>query len=176
MRRHLAMGRPEWQSAILAKVQETLTGDSFWRSKFDAAKVNIHLSVFNSPYLDYILEGKKTVESRFSVVRCAPYGRVEEGDLLLLKESSGPVVGVCAVDRVWFYELDPATFEEIRETFSELLCADDADFWNSRRRAQYATLMQVAHAIRIDPIDCDKRDRRGWVVLDPQTKQQELHL
>ena len=136
----------------------------------------LHLSVFNPPYLDYILEGRKTVESRFSVVRCAPYGRVDEGDLLLLKQSSGPIVGVCMVDRVWSYELEPSTFDEIRDTFAEMLCAEDPKFWDMRQRAQYATLMRISHATAINPVHCEKRDRRGWVILSSDLQQRELAL
>lgn len=168
------MHQATWQDATISNVQNTLTSDEFWRSRLQSSNIKIHLSVFNPPYLDYILEGRKTVESRFSVVRCAPYGRVDEGDLLLLKQSSGPIVGVCMVDRVWSYELDPSTFDEIRDTFAETLCAEDPDFWNTRQGAQYATLMRVSHATAIEPIACEKRDRRGWVILGSTLRQEEL--
>jgi hypothetical protein len=37
------------------------------------------------PYLGYILEGKKTIESRFSKPLIPPYRRVALGDVVLLK-------------------------------------------------------------------------------------------
>lgn len=166
----------DWQDATVSKVKNSLITDEFWRSKLQSSNIRLHLSVFNPPYLDYILEGRKTVESRFSVVRCAPYGRVDEGDLLLLKQSSGPIVGVCMVDRVWSYELEPSTFDEIRDTFAKMLCAEDPKFWDTRQRAQYATLMRISHATAIDPVHCEKRDRRGWVILTSDLQQRELAL
>lgn len=164
-----------WQDETLSSLERTLMGNGVWGEALQSG-VRIHLCVFAPPYLDYILEGKKTVESRFSVVRCAPYGQVEVGDLLLLKQSAGPIVGVCLVDRVWSYELDPSTFDEIRKVFSQSLCAEDPTFWDVRQRAQYATLMRVSHATKLDPIACDKRDRRGWVVLKPRASQHALSL
>lgn len=166
----------DWKDATISNVMKILIKDKFWSSKLQSTDTQTHLSVFNPPYLDYILEGRKTVESRFSVVRCAPYGRVSNGDLLLLKQSSGPIVGICIVDRVWSYELDTSTFDEIRDKFSTLLCAEDPEFWNSRKRAQYATLIRVGHAMAIAPVPCQKRDRRGWVVLNSDVRQQELEI
>lgn len=172
----MTRNQPEWQKNTLSNVLDTLANNVFWRTRLTSTNINIHLSIFNPPYLDYILEGKKTVESRFSIVRCAPYGRVDVDDLLLLKQSSGPIVGVCRVDRVWSYELDPLTFDEIRDKFSGMLCADGSNFWDSRKRAQYATLMRICDATKIKPIACEKRDRRGWVILGSSPKQQEFTL
>ena len=126
----------------------------------------IHLAVFVEPYLQYVLEGTKTLESRFSKNRCAPYERVDAGDLLLLKRSGGPVTGVCRVARVWFYELNPTCRKQIRAKFAKQLCAQDDDFWEARRDAVYATIMEVADVRSIDPVPCNKRDRRGWVILN----------
>ena len=136
----------------------------------------VHLAVFNPPYLEYILDGRKTVESRFSVVRCAPFEQVVAGDVMLLKTAAGPITGLCVIDRVWFYSLEPDTWDEIRQTFTDMLCAHDPDFWKSRERARYASLMRVGRPTRLEPFDCAKRDRRGWVVMSDSTSQPELAL
>lgn len=58
-----------------------------------------HLAIFTGPFLDLVLEGKKTIESRFSKVRCAPYGVATEGDIVLMKKAGGLVIGKFTVSR-----------------------------------------------------------------------------
>lgn len=127
-------------------------------------EVALHLAVFVEPYLSYILDGSKTVESRFSVRSIAPHGRIAEGDVILLKATSKPIVGWCRAGAVWDYELDPSSWIEIQDRFAASLRAQDG-FWESRQAAQFATLIKVEDVNRTAPSPVDKRDRRGWVVL-----------
>lgn len=126
--------------------------------------VALHLAVFVEPYLSFILDGTKTVESRFSTRWIAPHGRISEGDVILLKATGKPIVGWCRAGTVWDYELDPTSWTEIRDRFAAPLRAQDG-FWESRQTAQFATLIKVEDVHPIAPISVDKRDRRGWVVL-----------
>ena len=127
--------------------------------------VGVHLGIFVEPYLGFVLDGSKTIESRFGVQRCAPHGRVVVGDVLLLKKVGGPVIGACRIAETWFFDLQKVSLDFIREQFARPLCADDPAFWEQRARATLATLMRIEHVTRIDPIHVDKRDRRGWVTL-----------
>jgi hypothetical protein len=122
--------------------------------------------VFVDPFLDFIIDGTKTVESRFSATRCAPYRAVEPGDLVLLKRSAGPIVGLAEVSEVWYYKLDSGAWETIRRRFGPLLRVDDPSFWDRRASSCFATLMRLDRVETISPLGCGKRDRRGWVVLD----------
>jgi ASC-1-like (ASCH) protein len=145
--------------------------DAFWQERltkflFDGSSPNtVHLAIFVEPYLKFILEGKKTVESRFSSHRCAPYHQVQVGDILLLKRSSGPVVGLCEVASVWFYKLDPDSWDNIKKEFAKDLCIQNPSFWEARRHASYATLIRIRHVLPIKPASFPKYDRRGWVLL-----------
>lgn len=128
-----------------------------------------HLAIFNPPFLDLILEGRKTLEGRFSKVRCAPFGVVEKGDVVLMKESGGPVRGSFVVAHVESFEnLASEKFEELEMRYGTALCADaDPQYWERRRACPYATLLQVAQPHRFErPFPFPKKDRRGWVVLD----------
>jgi ASC-1-like (ASCH) protein len=127
----------------------------------------LHLAIFVEPYLRYILEGKKTVESRFSERRVAPYESVRRDDVILLKKSGGPIVGLCQATDIWYYELDPQSWRNIRTGFSKMLCAQDPDFWNQRKSAEFATLIRLTNVLKINPFKYVKSDRRGWVVLKP---------
>ncbi len=134
---------------------------------------SIHLAVFIEPYLSFVLEGKKTIDSRFSVHRHAPFEQVRKGDLLVLKQSSGPICGVCRVSHAWYYRLDPTTWSEI-ERYASALCMDDSAFWAKKREASFATLIRLEDVIRIPEIAINKVDPRGWVVLKDVKRQRSL--
>jgi dephospho-CoA kinase len=165
--------RRESQPSPFDLLRRAVKGDEFWEGYLRPLQsgrrhsYSVHLAVFVEPYLTHVLEGRKTVESRFSAVRCAPYHRVSRGDVVLLKASGGPVMGLCLVGQTWFYQLDPRSWRTIRKEFTLALCAQDPAFWEIRQRAAYATLMQVENVRRIDPLPWTKRDRRGWVVVRP---------
>ena len=128
-----------------------------------------HLAIFSPPFPDLILEGRKVVEGRFSKVRCIPFGVVQEGDLVLMKESGGLVKGSFVVAKVESFEkLTREKLKELEACYSESLCADaDPQYWQRRRASKYATLMYVIEPTRFaKSFPFPKKDRRGWVVLD----------
>lgn len=159
------------QPDLIADLLRAVSGDPFWEKYLgriisdNSAPYSLHLAIMVEPFLQFVLSGRKTIESRFSVHRCAPYGYVEKGDVILLKRTGGPIVGLCQVSHRWLYQLDPESWNFIREKFTEALCANSSDFWKERERALFATLMRVCHVRPIIPIKFEKRDRRGWVVL-----------
>ena len=163
-------------ATIVSLLRERLANDPAWHGLLQRdAQGNpsgLHLGVFVEPFLQYVLEGKKTIESRFSRRPIAPYRSVSPGEVVLLKASGGPIVGVAQVDEVWNFELDPASWRRIRRDYADALCAQDPHFWVERSRARYATLMALGAVRRIDPFRFPKRDRRGWVCLgtDAQRK------
>jgi hypothetical protein len=161
----------KWCRDIVREVFSAVRGDLFWERYLEGLAANavveqsLHLAVLKEPYLEFILRGEKTVESRFSRRRCAPYNVVTEGDVLILKRQSGPVLGLCRVAQAWFYELDPGSWKTIREDFTAALRAEDPEFWRDREGASFATLMSIDQIKRLPAIGCGKRDRRGWVLL-----------
>ena len=46
-----------------------------------------HIAILRKKYFNLILSGKKTIESRFSYNKIAPYKQVEVGETIYLKES-----------------------------------------------------------------------------------------
>ena len=155
-----------WSRPLLERVEIALDQPSGQKRVFDlSAPVRVHLAIFVEPYLSLVIDGKKTIESRFGVHMCAPHGRVSPNDLLLLKRASGPVIGVCQVAKTWFFDLRTTALDGIRERFARQLCAEDPAFWLAREHASYATLMKIDRVTAIEPIAVQKRDRRGWVVV-----------
>lgn len=155
----------------LPGLAESLRSDPHWRPRIEEISAHqldpssVHLAVMQEPYLSFILSGQKTIESRFSINRIAPFNRVRKRDILLLKRSAGEIMGICEVNQVWFYKLNPNSWTELVDRFSEGICPVDSSFWLSKSRADYATLMQVRHVKPIEGVKFHKADRRGWVVL-----------
>ena len=89
-----------WTTSLFSAISDRLHHRPCWQ---DTLRLNsssehaIHLAVFIEPTLQFVLDGKKKVESRFSLNRCAPYKAVDEGDLILIKRSGGPIVAVAEV-------------------------------------------------------------------------------
>ena len=166
--------RPTAQGVLdLDLLRTALAHDQFWApylADVDARGGGIHVAVFVEPFLRYVLDGRKTIESRFGTRRTAPYGLVETGDIVLLKASGGPIVGLCQATRVWYYRLHARAWREIRERFGPALAVDNEEtFMVARQHAAFATLIQLANVREIPRIPVTKRDRRGWVVLRDST-------
>jgi hypothetical protein len=169
-----------WSSSLLSRVEKTLQDRPHWGNQNTSIgqvgkkEKSIHLAVFVEPFLQFLLQGRKTVESRFSIHRRAPFGCVNSGDLVLIKESGGPVVAIAEVSKVWYYQLDESAWDVIRSRFSQQLCVEDPEFWKSKASSCFATLMQFARIDKLEPVSCSKKDRRGWVVLGGPDRQPEL--
>lgn len=129
-----------------------------------------HLAIFTQPWLDLILDGKKTIDSRLSKVRCAPYRKINAGDVVYMKESVGFVKGEFTVSKVETYEdLTPDTLQDIysryhREIFVDLGLQGFREKWLT---SKYATLLHITDVHTYEnPIPFSKKDRRAWMLLD----------
>jgi len=123
-----------------------------------------HLVVLKGPYLDAALAGTKRVESRLSRTRCAPFGQVAPGDVLLLKESCGPLRACARAGRVLTYaNLAPADVEELRRRHNHLI-AGPAAYWRDKRRARFATLvwLEEVEPVPLGLFDVPKLHGAGW--------------
>ena len=164
----MVAGRVTLTEDLVASLKQSTNGHSFWKRHLEGlsastpSSFSIHLAVLLEPYLRFILEGSKTVESRFSKKRIAPFKLVDRGDVVLLKRSAAKAIsGVCLVSNVWFYQLDLNTWRQIRDEFTSVLRAEDPSFWEQRKSAQFATLMKISQVQALPPIEIPKRDRRS---------------
>lgn len=124
-----------------------------------------HLAVLTKPYLEKIITGQKTIESRFSKSRIPPFYRVRTGDIVFLKEVSGPIHAVALASLVQFFgPLKAGEAEQIMENYQEGLQLD-SDFKSSKQDSLYATLISFEEVLPIKPLHLIKLDRRPWVVL-----------
>ena len=155
-------------AGLIGHLAENLGIDPAWRPALDClgcGQAMLHLAVLTGPFLDLLLDGSKTVESRFSRVRCAPYGVLRPGHVVAVKRPGGPVVGAFEAGHVRSYQLTPRKVSEIREEFSKRICASEDAFWDQRTDCAYATLVNVIRPRTLPGMSFPKRDRRGWAVL-----------
>lgn len=126
---------------------------------------NCHLVILKKPYLDAILAGSKTIESRFTMTRRTHFGRVLPGDKLFLKESSGPVCATAKVAAVKNFEnLTPQQIIEIKQQYNHYIKGSE-EYWHSKADCRFGVLVWLKDVEPIEPVRIRKKDWRAWVVL-----------
>lgn len=123
-----------------------------------------HLGVFCEPYLNYMMKGIKTIESRFSKDKRAPYSRISNKDIVFIKKSSGPIVGYFTIKSVKFFELSKTDMEYIKENYSKELAVSETFFIEKKNR-KYATLIFIDEVIPLIPFKIHKTGMSSWIVL-----------
>lgn len=162
MRSKRAAERSSWFIDLHSKI---IVKDGASTGKIQIAENNgLHLAVFSEPFLSLLLSNRKTADIRMSQARCAPFGTVHTGDIVLIKEVSGPIRAAATVSKVHSFLTAVTSISKIRDMYGKMLCAPDA-FWSRRKAAKYATVIELEHVWMIEPITVPKRDRRAWVSL-----------
>lgn len=150
------------EKRMLAELQTATQSHTDW-TKLDLTKApNIHVAVMSEPFLSYVFSGKKTVESRFSINKIAPYGKAQTGDIVFMK--AGPIVGCFTISWVKTFDLQEYPITEIAKEFGIQIRGDEA-FWRHKSAKHYATLMGITDTQRLTPIKITKLDRRAWMTL-----------
>lgn len=109
----------------------------------------IHVAVVHPRYADAILAGTKTVESRLSMVRCDPYRAIFSGERLYFKAKGGAVLATTVAGRVEFADgLSPRKVAALRRRFGAAVAAD-ADYWEAKRSACFATFIDLMDVERV---------------------------
>lgn len=122
----------------------------------------IHLGIFTKPYLNYMLDGKKTIESRFSQKKILPYNQISKDDIVIVKESSGNVLAYFTIKNVLFFDLTLTTIDEIKSKYSKELCVDE-NFWISKKNSRYATLIFIDNIVKLNPFHISKKGMQTWI-------------
>jgi hypothetical protein len=124
---------------------------------------SLHLAVMTGPYLKLIVEGVKTVESRFHKVRSAPLNTVTAGDLVVFKPAGQPVSHVASVERATYLDLSHTSLDRVRSAWQERIADSSDSFWTARADARWLSLVEIAWVVDMPALTLRKRDRRGWV-------------
>lgn len=123
-----------------------------------------HLGIFTEPVLSYMMEGKKTIESRFSKNKIAPYNKIDKNDIVLIKRSGGEVIGYLTIKDILFFDLNTTSISSIKEKYNEYLCVDEA-FWEQKKESNYATLIIIDKVNKLKPFKINKKGMQTWIIL-----------
>lgn len=121
-----------------------------------------HLAIMKKGYIEKILSGEKSIESRFSLNRIAPFHRITTGDKVYLQETGRPISASFTAGKVlYFSDLDEERISEIKAEYGQQICAEE-EFWESKKNAKYATLIFVENPILEKPFKVHKSDRSAF--------------
>lgn len=127
----------------------------------------IHIAIVNEPFLQYIKDGKKTIESRFTENIISPYYNTTEGDIVCMKAAAKPIDSIFYIGFQQFYENSQKIFSMIRNKYSLEICAINDEFWVSRKAKKYISLLEIKNPLVLKKtFDIGKKDKRGWVTLE----------
>ena len=130
-------------------------------------KLNHHLVILKKPYIDAILTGRKTVESRFYQTKHKWLSQVGTGDKLFLKVTSGPVMATATIADVnRFDNLNTRLIAALKKQYNQQILGDD-QYWQEKIRSQFGILVWLKDVRPITPRLIIKADWRAWVVLTP---------
>lgn len=122
-----------------------------------------HLAIFKKEVIKDIFSGKKTIESRFSKAKIAPFGQVKVGDIVYIKPPGKDIVGQFWVEKIISFEgMDQNDWRNLKKQYGD-------DSWLPEKSGvKYGTLIYIGRVDQLitSPIKFEKRDMRGWVVLD----------
>jgi len=130
--------------------------------------MNHHLAILKKPYLDAILAGHKTIESRLYQTRQKWLSQVSAGDKIFLKASSGAVMATAIVDKVKYYEnLTAGQIAKMQKQYNQQILGDE-QYWREKTNSQFGILVWLKDVRPIPHQFIKKFDWRAWVVLTPK--------
>ncbi len=126
---------------------------------------NIHLGIFSEPCLSFMLNGKKTIESRISKNRIAPYQRISQDDIVVIKKSGGGLVAYFTIKNIIFFDLNEISINVIKEKYNKELCVSN-EFWEQKKDSSYATLIFIDKLVKLESFKINKKGMQTWIVLN----------
>ncbi|MCG8507762.1 MAG: ASCH domain-containing protein, partial [Rhodospirillales bacterium] len=129
--------------------------------------LSIHVAILKPKYIAMMLDGRKTIESRFMKVRMPPLDCLRKGERLFIKASAGPFMATAIANHVEQFEnLTHERFDALHKRYIKQIGGEPA-YWQSKRNARFAVL---AHLGDVEPLDVGptyaKNGWRAWHVLD----------
>lgn len=132
-----------------------------------SSKMAFHIAILREPFISAVIDGTKTIESRFSQKRIVPWQAINKGEAILFAKPGGIVVGYAKVLSVHFLTMSGTTKKLIEDKYGDRIGTYlDQDFWSMRSRCKYATLVEYDSFMQCTPIRFVKRDQRAWVRLE----------
>ena len=154
----------EWENYMYQEILNHLESQLSINQINEFKTKTIHLGIFGMPYLTYMLDGQKTIESRFSKNKILPYQKISKDDIVIVKKSGGNVIAYFTIKKVLFFDLTQTSIDEIKQKYSKQLCVDES-FWISKRDSKYATLIFIDQFVHLKPFSIHKKGMQTWIKL-----------
>ncbi len=132
----------------------------------------MHVAVLKKKYIELILDGTKRIECRLTKQARAPYGVIERGETIFIKQSGGPYRAVAKAGRVMCEGgLTPSRIREVRRVYGALLGGGGDKFWTMKSDCNYLTLIWLEDVIATDlGPKLKPLQGRAWVTMEEVTK------
>ncbi len=154
------------EQMIRQKLTEALQkeNEAFWLKRLEERNMGrLHVAVMTEPYFSLVLAGKKTMESRFSQRKIAPWGKVAAGDTVILKKSGGGYAGIFEAGSVQFLQPKNRTdVLAIRAAWNDRLCIEDG-FWQAKADSRYVTLIGIINLCSFEKFFLPCSNRQAWI-------------
>ena len=117
-----------------------------------------------------ILDGKKTIESRWYTTKKAPYDRIKTGDIVYFKETGGPVcirAEVCGVKQ--FSDLNEEKVMRIYKDYPGIFPSDLEESVKMNSKKRYCVLIFLKNPKSIKPFEIDKSGygiMSAWICIN----------
>ncbi len=168
----------KWKDKLLKEfIYQLNSSNEDWDSTINQivrsdGAIGIHIAVFNEPFLSAVIQGKKLVESRFSLIRVNPFRKVYKGDIVLIKKTAGNVLGFFFCGNIEYWVLNSkSSLKELELKYSTAICSNlDPKFWESREHSRYATLIEIQEIHILKSFGIGKKDRTSWTVIKEKYK------
>jgi ASC-1-like (ASCH) protein len=120
-----------------------------------------------------ILSGEKKIESRWYMAKCAPWDRIETGDIVYFKDSGCPVIIKTKVSKViQFSNLTPTLARKIINKYGGadgIGIKDRNKFYNLFKNKKYCILVFLSGVRKIKPFNINKSGfglMSAWMCVD----------
>lgn len=103
----------------------------------------VHVAILLKRYIELILAGDKSVESRLTITPRTPYRRIAPGERIYFKASAGPFMATAVADAVEFYDsLTPARVAALKKQWNSQV-RGEAGYWLKKSNSRYATFIRL---------------------------------
>jgi ASC-1-like (ASCH) protein len=131
-----------------------------------------HLAILKKSWnlTQKILDGRKTIESRWYLTKRAPFGRIDAGDIVYFKESGGPVsirADVCDVRQ--FSDLNESKVRNIYKDYMGICANDLEESVKMNGKKRYCVLVFLKNPKAIKPFEIDKSGygiMSAWICIN----------
>ena len=112
-----------------------------------------HVAIMSKRFGDLIAKifsGEKKIESRWSINKIAPWGRVKRGDAVYFKNSGGPVIAMASVSKVLQFE--NLNHIKVREILNKWPLVD----YEWAKNKSYCVLIWLKNPKKVRPFKINK--------------------